>query len=358
MGTGAFAVPTFEKLLKDPGHEVIALVTMPLRGHPSRKAPICPMQEVAEKNDVLVFAPPDVNAVEFADFLYLAAAEVLFVCDFGRILAPRVLKTARMGGLNLHGSLLPAYRGAAPVHWAIINGETHTGVSIIHMTAEVDAGPVVAKSEPLSIGPDETVLELEQRLAECGSGLVLDTLRVMENLTPSTHMPAFPQNIEKISRAPKLKKSDGLVDWTLDAASIRNRYRAMHPWPGSFSFWHSPNHPPLRLGLGPFTPVAVSEIPEPLRAAAPGTVLQADGHRLVVAAGTATAGTVALSIEFVHPAGKKRMDAASFMRGHPIMPGDRLGAEQLSSADFSSPKSESGVSGLVSGKPVAVAGRE
>lgn len=315
MGTGAFAVPTFEKLLHDDRHEVVALVTMPQRGLPGKPPNIGPMQRAAERNNVLVFAPQDVNAREFADFLHLAAAELFFVCDFGRILKPHVLKAARLGGINLHGSLLPRYRGAAPVHWAILNGDPYTGVSVIHMTAEVDAGPVVAKSEPIEIRPQETVLDLEARLAERGAFLVEKTLAQME----TGRLLAIPQMPREITKAPKLKKTDGLIDWSKPAESICNHYRAFHPWPGSYTFWHHAGKAPLRIGLGPF---AVETDPRDNGLHRPGTVLLADGHTLLVATGQGV-----VRVEAVHPSGKKAMDAASFMRGHPIRPGDVLGTE-------------------------------
>ncbi len=319
MGTGAFAVPSFEKLLRDKEHEIIALVTMPVRVRPGVTPVVSPMQQIAEQNDILVFAPPDVNAREFVDFMYLAAAEVFFVCDFGKILKPATLKASRLGGINLHGSLLPRYRGAAPVHWAILNGDSETGVSVIHMTAEVDAGPVVAKSDPIPIGSEETVIDVERQLAELGAGIVARTLTRME----TGRLPALPQMPHEVSRAPKLKKNDGLIDWTRSARFIRDHYRAMHPWPGSYTFWHSPEKEPVRLGLGPFT-VFPDTFPSigPMRSHPPGMIVQADRHGLLVATGDGL-----VRIEAVLPAGKKLMDALAFMRGYPVRPGDRFGEE-------------------------------
>lgn len=349
MGTGAFAVPTFRQLLENPEHEVLALVTMPLsveeqeqeqakRDDPSlflsrmvladfapevhgvkvkrdKRPVLSPMRRAAMTRDIPILVPHDVNVPAFADFLYLCfAPELLFVCDYGRILAPRVLAAARNGGINLHGSILPRYRGAAPVHWAILNGDRTTGISLIHMTPEVDGGPIVAYSPPIEIHPDETVLELEHRLSEIGA---LYAIRTIAEIATG-RLPAIPQMPHEITRAPKLKKSDGLLDWERPAHYIRNHYRAMHPWPGSFTFWHTPAlMRPLRLNLGPFT--VIKETPSSSK---PGTVVLADGHSLAIATGEGE-----VRVERLKPAGKSEMDPAAFMRGYPIRPGDRFGPE-------------------------------
>jgi methionyl-tRNA formyltransferase len=164
------------------------------------------------------------------------------VCDYGQILAPATLATARRGGVNLHGSLLPKYRGAAPINWAIYHGETESGVTVIHITPQIDAGPCIAQART-AIGPDETAAELEVRLAELGAGLMCEAIDLLEE----GRQQALPQDAALAGKAPRLKKSDGLIDWRRPAAAIKNHVRAMEPWPKTYTFWHRCDGPPLRL---------------------------------------------------------------------------------------------------------------
>ena len=150
------------------------------------------------------------------------------------------------GGVNLHASLLPKYRGAAPINWAIYHGETETGVTVIHMTPQIDAGPCIAQAR-VAIGPDETAAELEPRLAELGARLICETIDLLE----AGRVEAIPQDAALASKAPRLKKTDGLIDWSRPAAAIKNHIRAMEPWPKTYTFWHRPDGPPVRLILGP-----------------------------------------------------------------------------------------------------------
>ncbi len=211
------------------------------------------------------------------------------VCDYGQILAPATLAAARHGGVNLHASLLPKYRGAAPINWAIYHGETETGVTVIHMTPQIDAGPCIAQARA-AIGPDETAADLEPRLAELGARLICETIDRLE----AGRVEAIPQDAALAGKAPRLKKTDGLVDWSRPAAAIKNQIRAMEPWPKTYTFWHRPGGPPVRLILGPASVVqplwcgrpactGAGETPAPQ--VIPGTVLEAAGNRLVIAAG-------------------------------------------------------------------------
>jgi methionyl-tRNA formyltransferase len=236
---------------------------------------------------------------------------LLVVCDYGQILAPATLASAPRGGINLHASLLPKYRGAAPINWAIYYGETETGVTVIHITAGVDAGPCLAQAR-LAIGPEETAGELEPRLAELGAGLICETIARIEAGDPTLR--PLEQNPALASKAPRLKKTDGQIDWGRPAVAVKNHIRAMEPWPRNYTFWHSAAGPPVRLILGPASAV------EGLGAR--GTVLKAAGGRLVIAAGQ---GAVALCA--VQPAGKRMMAVDEFLRGHAVRAGDRLGPE-------------------------------
>jgi len=313
MGTGPFGVPTFRGLYAMP-HTVVALVTGPLRPARGRRpVPASPMRSIAHEFGTPIFDPEDVNSDESRARLVSYQADLLVVCDYGAILSADTLATTRLGGINLHGSLLPRYRGAAPVNWAIYNGETETGVSVIHMTPELDAGPVIAQDRT-PIDPDETAEQLENRLAAIGAREVrlaiesLDTGRV-ETLS---------QDRSQASKARRLKKTDGLIDWSRPAVAIKNQIRAMQPWPKAFTFWHRPSGKPVRLIIGP---VSAVDSPEPDAPA--GSVLQAVGDRLVLAVGQG-----AVALKSVQPAGKHVLSVAEFLRGYRVKPGEKFGPAQ------------------------------
>jgi methionyl-tRNA formyltransferase len=310
MGTGPFAVPTFEALLGSP-HRVLALVTRPdrpIHGKPKQTAPHNPMRAVAEQRSLEVFAPESINGPESQERLRGWSADLLVVCDYGQILALESLVLARLGGINLHGSLLPKYRGAAPIQWAIFHGETETGVSVIHMTPRLDAGPVLVQKR-LAIGPDETAAELEPRLAALGPAAVLEAIARLA----AGETVGIPQDPALATKAPRLKKTDGLVDWQRPAKKIRNQIRALEPWPKTYTNWLRADAPPIRLIL---ESVAVSnEGPS----AAPGTVLIAEGETLVIACGVGS-----LTIQRLQPAGKRSLTAAEFLRGYPVGSGQRF----------------------------------
>ncbi len=311
MGTGPFAVPTFRKLY-ETDHTVVALVTGPLKDHRPGVA-VGPMRDLAHEHLTPIFDPEDINSPESQVSLAAMEADLLVVCDYGQILSAAVLGTARLGGINLHASLLPKYRGAAPINWAIYHGETETGVSVIHMTPAVDAGPIIAQAST-PIRPDETAVELEARLAEIGAWLMVRAIDTLQE----GHVEAIPQDPAQASKAPRLKKSDGLIDWNRPAAAIRNHVRAMEPWPKTFTFWHRESGPPVRLILGP-----VSALPRTPKGVGPGTVVEAARDRLVVAAGEG-----AVLIQGVQPAGKRLLSTREFLNGHRVRPGDRFGPEQ------------------------------
>jgi len=311
MGTGPFAVPTFRKLYETE-HTVLALVTGPLKNLKPGMA-VGPMRDLAHEHLTPIFDPEDINSPEGQAGLAAMKADLLVVCDYGQILSAAVLGTARLGGINLHASLLPKYRGAAPINWAIYHGETETGVSVIHMTPSVDAGPIIAQAAT-PIHPDETAVELEARLAEIGAWLMV---RAIDTLKEG-RIEAIPQDPALASKAPRLKKTDGLIDWNRPAAAIRNHIRAMEPWPKTYTFWRRESGPPLRLILAPVT--VLSRNP---KAASPGTVIEAARDRLVVAAGEG-----AVLIHGVQPAGKRMLSVREFLNGHRVRPGDCFGPEQ------------------------------
>lgn len=307
MGTGPFAVPTLTALYDSP-HEVLALLTRPDRPlHGKTRAEANPMRALAVKHETPVHDPESINEPHARMVLAGYRPDLLVVCDYGQILKPETLEIARYGGINLHGSLLPKYRGAAPIHWAVYHGETETGVTVIHMTARIDAGPAIAQAKT-PIGPDETAEELEPRLAQLGAPLVIEAIMALESGTAR----AIEQDPAQATRAPRLKKELGAVDWSRPAAAIKNQVRALQPWPKTYTFWHREGGEPLRLILDR---VRV----EPGASGAGGTVLEAAGERLVIAAGQG-----GVAIEAIQPAGKRVLSAGEFLRGYPVRPGEEF----------------------------------
>ncbi|MGL4942493.1 MAG: methionyl-tRNA formyltransferase [Thermoguttaceae bacterium] len=315
MGTGAFGVPTVRRIIEETQHEIVAVVTMPPRTvHREKVPPPSPMRQLATEFGLHVWEADNVNERQWCDLFHLVRAEVFFVCDFGCILSPQVLRSTRLGGINLHGSLLPKYRGAAPVQAAIRSGEKTTGVSVIHMTAEVDAGPVVAQSRNVTILPDETHPQLETRLSLIGADVLLGVLQRLES---DAHLPIVAQKASDVSRAPKLKKEDGRVDWKLPAKRVYDAYRAMVEWPKSFTFWSRGEIAPQRLVLQRVSRVPRGEV-TPTGTPCAGTVIEASGDRLVVVCGDGEC----IRIDEVQPAGKRSMLVSDFLRGNSLRVGD------------------------------------
>ncbi len=315
MGTGGFAVPMLEAAIASR-HHVAAVVTQPLK--PARKQrnapPPPPVRQVAQRLNVPILDPPNVNAPEAHDLLRPLQADLFLVADYGQILSPDTLALAPLGGMNLHGSLLPRYRGAAPVAWAIYDGQPESGVSILHMTPKVDAGPVLAQAS-VPIEPDETAEQLEARLAVLGAPLMMETVEryLRGEIEP------VPQDPALATKAPRLKKTDGLLDFTRTAEQVYNQWRAMQPWPGCYTYWRRTGGEPLRLIVGRLA--ARPHTNRPAEENAAGTVLEASGDGIAIACG---GGTV-ISLEELQPAGKRMMSAAELLRGYPIREGDRFG---------------------------------
>lgn len=309
MGTGPFAAPLFRALLAGR-HRVAALVTQPLRSARAGELPTNPMREIAAEHRTPILDPESINTDEARADLERLTPDLLIVADYGQILSAATLAVARLGGINLHGSLLPKYRGAAPINWAIFNGDAETGVTVIHMTPRIDAGPTLAQA-CTPIGTDETAVDLERRLAELGAPLVM---RAIDDLVAGRISP-LPQDPAQASPARRLRKTDGAIDWTRSAAAIRNQIRALDPWPRTYTFWHRPAGQPLRLILGRTSVCAAA-------GAEPGGTVTHVGNELVVATGEG-----ALRIHELQPAGKRMLAAGEFLRGYPVKVGERLGTE-------------------------------
>jgi len=311
MGTGPFGVPTLEALLATD-HDVAGLVSRPLRTAPRRSAPAeSPMVVLARDRGLRIWQPASVNCDVAHQELGALELDLLVVCDFGELLTPSTLALARLGGVNLHGSLLPQYRGAAPVAWAIHDGQRETGVSVIQMSADLDAGPCIGQART-EILAGETAADLERRLAKLGAPLVCSAI---DQLAAGT-VQAMVQDPSLATRAPRLKKTDGLIDWGRTAAEIDNQVRAMQPWPMAHTFWHRPRGPSLRIILHE---VAVTAA---VTSAPAGTVVAAGDH-LRIAAGRGE-----LELVRLQPAGKGVLTAAEFLRGYRFQVGDRIGGER------------------------------
>ena len=324
MGTGTFAEPTLELLLTRPGL-VVGLVTQPEREVGATRGSTRQvgkgMKSIADAAGIPVIQPESINTPEGVSALRALRPDLLVVVAYGQILKPEVLAVPPMGGINAHASLLPKYRGAAPVAWAIWKGETKTGVTIIRMSAGLDAGEMLAQ-EAIDIRPGETAGELEVRLAPIGARLALETIDRMERgpVAGTKQEPAL------VTKAPKLKKEMGLIDWSKPAEEICWHIRAMQPWPTPYSFLHARGDKPTRVIINSAVEFPVRHAPE----VAPGTLFAdpAFPTSLFVVAGLVhPEERSVLEVAELQPAGKRRMSAAEFLRGHPIQPGDHFGPE-------------------------------
>lgn len=312
MGTGDFAVPTFESLYATP-HQVVGLLTQPDRtgkGHHRNLGNS--MKQLALAHGTPVLQPEKVNSSEALADLNALNADLLVVAAYGQILSPELLRTPRLGAINVHASLLPKYRGASPVAYAVWNGDAETGVSIIQILPQLDAGPILAVART-PIGPEETAGSLEERLARLAVDLVPG---VIDQFAAGTLRP-IPQTEALVTRAPKLKKTMGAIDWTKSAAQIDCHIRAMQPWPNPYTFLFSPGKPPHRLLV-----LGVKAAGEGEPSVAPGVPISPNKKRLVVQTGQG-----AVEIVRIQPEGKRPMFAAEFLRGRPLNPGDQFGPE-------------------------------
>ncbi|MYD32203.1 MAG: methionyl-tRNA formyltransferase [Nitrospira sp. SB0675_bin_23] len=234
MGTPVFAVPSLEAL-DNSDHEVVGVVTQPDRPKGRGQAVVsCPVKELALSKGLPVWQPDKIKSPEFLQQLSEWKPDVIAVTAFGRILPKVILDLPPMGCVNVHASLLPAYRGAAPIQWALIHGDTETGVTTMVMDEGMDTGAVLLQ-QTIPIEPEDTSLELGNRMALAGGALLVETLT---RLVARTVVPRA-QDHSRATMAPLLKKEDGVIDWTQSATEIANRIRGLSPWPGSYTFHHA-----------------------------------------------------------------------------------------------------------------------
>ncbi|TVP95401.1 MAG: methionyl-tRNA formyltransferase [Planctomycetaceae bacterium] len=321
MGTGPFAVPAFEALTA-AGYEIVSVVTRPAPPVRSRRGPPpSPVREFANSLSLPLIDPPSINDPAVIAELNSLRPDLLVVCDYGQILAGDTLAVARLGGINLHGSLLPAYRGAAPVQRALLAGDAVTGVSVIHMTPRLDGGPILASAET-PILPDETAGELEYRLARLG---VEPTLQATALLAVwDGHQPiGTPQDPTKVCRAPRLSKDEGRIDWSRTAAQLDWHIRGMSPWPGAFTELQiDPDKPPLRISIRQASALPSDEVwpTSPSAEFPPGTLR--DDAELIIATGQGN-----LRIDRLQVAGRGEIGGNEFLRGYRLQRGARLGSD-------------------------------
>lgn len=304
LGTPEFAVPTLEACVA-AGHEVAAVYTQPDRpkGRGHALAPP-PVKEAALRLGLEVRQPAKVRAPEVVEELRALGAEAMVVVGYGQIIPQAIIDLPRLGIINVHASLLPRYRGAAPIQWAIARGETRTGVTTMLIDAGLDTGAMLLKAET-DIGPEETALELAPRLARMGAALLLETLAGLRN---GTITPVAQDNAEA-TLAPILKREDGLIHWESPAAAIHNRARGFLPWPGAWTTFRGQR---LQIWRCRRAPAETSFTPG---------VLFSEQRRLLAACG----GGEVLELLEVQVEGRKRVTGAEFLNGVRLEPGERLG---------------------------------
>ena len=304
MGTPDFAVGTLEAILK-AGHEVVLVVTQPDKPKGRSGAlQFPPVKECAVANGIEVFQPTKIRLEENVEFLRKYNADIMVVAAFGQILPKSILDMPKYGCINVHASLLPKYRGAAPIQWAVMNGDPVTGVTIQQMDVGVDTGDIVAVRE-LEIAEDETGGSLFDKLAEVGAQLCVEAMEAIENGTATR----IPQNHEEATHVSMISKDLGLIDWNRSAVEIERYVRGLNPWPSAFT----------KLDGKTFK-IWKAKVIEGKSEVAPGQVATVTKHTIEVQTGNGL-----LSLTEVQLEGKKRMEADAFLRGCQVEVGTVLG---------------------------------
>jgi methionyl-tRNA formyltransferase len=304
-GTPEFAVPALRALLGSPGISIEAVITQPDRPRGrGQETSSPPVKDVALAAGLHVFQPERIKSESARDFISKIKPDAIVIIAYGQIIPPGLLEIPRLGWINVHASLLPKYRGAAPIQWAIINGETRTGVTTMRIDAGLDTGPMLEKTE-VEIRADETAPELSKRLANAGAPLIISTLGKLER----GEIAAQAQDSSQASLARPLKKEDGAADWSRTAQQIYNRIRGLEPWPGEYTtfrgqvlqFWGRPAESGGASG-------------------GPGTIRATRGDVLVTCGGATS-----LQLGEVRLEGRKRMAAWDFANGARLLTDEKLG---------------------------------
>jgi len=305
-GTPSFAVPTFRHLLRQTDIAVAGVITQPDRPRGrGQQVSFSAVKQAALAAKIAVHQPEKIRAPEVQELLQALAPDGMVIIAYGQIIPARLLPIPKLGWINLHASLLPKYRGAAPINWAIVNGETQTGVTTMRIDAGMDTGDMLLQRE-MEIGSKETAPELAARLSEAGAPLMAETLR---GLAKGLIVPR-PQNHTEASHAPMLKKEDGRIDWSWTAEEISRRVRGLRPWPGAYTTFR---------GKGLHVWSAVPVAPESRDALEPGTLV-ATPRQLLVACGQATL----LHVKELQLQGRRRMPAPDFLNGVRLAAGEKF----------------------------------
>ena len=303
MGTPDFAVASLEKII-EAGHEVVLAVTQPDKPKGRGKAfAFPPVKECAVAHGIEVFQPKRIKDDANVEYLKKYKPDIIIVAAFGQILPKRILDLPKYGCVNVHASLLPKYRGAAPIQWAVINGDEVTGVTTMRMDVGLDTGDMIAKRE-VKIAEDETGGSLFDKLAETGAQLCVDTMEMLEKGTASF----TPQNNEESTHTRMITKELGNIDWTKSAVEIERLIRGLNPWPSAYTHLNDKTFK-----------IWKAEVSEETGDYAPGCIVRAGKNELLVQTGEGM-----LSLKEVQLEGKRRMDTGSFLRGCPVEAGTFL----------------------------------
>jgi methionyl-tRNA formyltransferase len=315
-GTPAFAVPSLQRLIAQPDFHIAGVVTQPDRPRGrGQEIHSSPVKDAAVAAGIPVYQPEKIKSEESYEYFKRLAPDAVVIIAYGQIISQRLIDIPRLGWINLHASLLPKYRGAAPINWVILDGETRTGLTTMLIDAGLDTGPTLLKHEA-GIGTDITAQQLTFLLSEWGAPLVVETLLGLDRaeITP------VPQDHSQATFAPQLKKDDGRIDWSLDAEKIYNRIRGLQPWPGAFTSFLG-----KRCNIWG-APVSAGDLESGLNSASgnepptSGTIVTLGGE-VVVRCGDLTW----LQLEFVQLEGRRRVSPQEFAHGAQLTSGERFG---------------------------------
>jgi methionyl-tRNA formyltransferase len=306
-GTPHFAVPTLIHFIAQPDFDIVAVITQPDRPRGrGQQVSFSSVKEAAIAANIPVHQPPKIRAPEAQELLRGLAPDCMVIIAYGQIIPATLLTIPKVGWINLHASLLPKYRGAAPINWAIANGETTTGLTTMRIDAGMDTGDILLQQE-IGIAPEETAPELTATMAEAGAPLMAETLRAIA----TAKIIPRPQNHAEATLAPLLKKEDGRIDWNRPAQEIYNRMRAFNPWPGAYTSFRGQT---CHLSAEPFSL-------RTLTGSAPGTLIRED-TQILISCGHATL----LRLLSVKLEGRKQISAVEFAHGARLTEGEHFGA--------------------------------
>ncbi len=306
FGSAHFAVPSLNVLIKS-AHEIICVVTQPdKRKGRHLQVSGTDVKSTAVLAKLKIFQPENIKSKESINFLKSLDTDLFVIAAYGQVFSQEILDIPKIMPINIHASLLPRYRGAAPINWAVINGDKKSGVTIMYVTLKMDSGPVIAQID-VKIEDQDTSVTLEEKLRNCGAELLIDTLKIID----SRSYCLVEQDEDKVIAAPKLKKEDGLIDRGESAIDIHNQIRGLLPWPGANTRYRGKM---LKIFQSDVLPLFLNHKPMP------GEVVRADKDEIIVASGRGF-----LMIKELQLEAGKRMLAGSFIIGHRLAVGERLG---------------------------------